>query len=166
MWRSGSASLEAALPTPPPAGRLFRCAATAAAALVIGLLPAAAAAQPAASRVLFRVFLSDGRVLSSYGEWARVEDRVIFSMPAQLTRDPIELHLVSIPSRHVDWPRTESYAASVRAAAYAATRGEADFARFSSEVASTLNEVAKISDPAPPMPLTDEGIDVNVVNGA
>lgn len=120
----------------------------AAAVLIAILLPSAAAAQPAASRVLFRVFLSDGRVLSSYGEWARLEDRVIFSMPTQLSRDPIELHLVTIPSRHVDWPRTESYAESVRAAAYAATRGETDFAAFSSEVAKTLNEVATVKDPA------------------
>jgi hypothetical protein len=110
-------------------------------------LPHIAMAQPAASRVLFRVFLSDGRVLSSYGEWARLDDRVIFSMPSQLSREPIELHLVTIPSQRVDWPRTESYAESVRAAAYAATRGDADFAAFSSEVARTLNEVSQISDP-------------------
>lgn len=120
----------------------------AAIAIVAFVLPSAAAAQPVASRVLFRVFLADGRVLSSYGEWARLDDRVIFSMPTQLSRDPIELHLVTIPSRHVDWMRTESYAESVRAAAYAATRGEADFAAFSSEVAHALNEVSKISDPA------------------
>ena len=100
-----------------------------------------------AGRVLFRVFLSDGRVLSSYGEWARLEDRVIFSMPTQLSRDPVELHLITIPSQRVDWPRTEMYAESVRAAAYAAHRGDADFAVFTSEVAKTLNEVAKISDP-------------------
>ena len=106
-----------------------------------------ATAQPAASRILFRVFLSDGRVLSSYGEWARLDDRVIFSMPTQLSRDPVELHLVSIPSQRVDWPRTESYAESVRAAAYADTRGEADFAAFSGEVAKTLHEVAQIADP-------------------
>lgn len=100
-----------------------------------------------ASRVLFRVFLSDGRVLASYGEWARVDDRVIFSIPTRLNSDPIELHLVNIPSGHVDWPRTELYAESVRAVAYAETRGEADFARFSSEVARTLNEVSRIADP-------------------
>ena len=99
------------------------------------------------SRVLFRVFLSDGRVLSSFGEWARVEDRVIFSMPAQLSRDPIELHLVSIPSRTVDWPRTEAYAESVRAAAYAASRGDADFTAFSADVARVLNDISKIKDP-------------------
>ena len=126
--------------------RVFR---RACAALLLALtLPHIAIAQPAASRVLFRVFLSDGRVLSSYGEWARLEDRVVFSMPTQLSREPVELHLVTIPSQRVDWPRTESYAESVRAAAYAATRGDADFVTFSSEVAKTLNEVSQISDPA------------------
>lgn len=111
------------------------------------LLPALAFAQSPISQVLFRVFLSDGRVLSSYGEWARLEDRVIFSMPARLSADPVELHLVSIPAHQVDWPRTEQYAESVRAAAYAASRGDADFAAFSSDVAKALNDVAKISDP-------------------
>ena len=104
---------------------------------------AVAPRRPSASRVLFRVFLSDGRVLSSYGEWARLDDRVIFSMPTQLSRDPVELHLITIPSQRVDWPRTEMYAESVRAAAYAAHRGDADFAVFTSEVAKTLNEVAE-----------------------
>ena len=122
-----------------------RAAAFVCAALALSSI---ATAQPAASRVLFRVFLSDGRVLSSYGEWARLEDHVIFSMPTQLSREPLELHLVTIPSQRVDWPRTESYAESVRAAAYAATRGDADFAAFSSEVAKTLNEVAQITDPS------------------
>jgi len=112
------------------------------------LCPAVAEAQAPASRVVFRVFLSDGRVLASYGEWARVEDRVIFSIPTRLTSDPVELHLVSIPSGQVDWPRTELYAESVRAVAYAETRGEADFARFSTDLAKALNEVARIADPA------------------
>src|SRR4026207_66467 len=110
-------------------------------------IPSAGFGQANASRVLFRVFLSDGRVLASYGEWARVDDRVIFSMPTQLSRDPVELHLVTIPAGRVDWPRTEQYAESVRAAAYVASRGDADFAAFSSEVAKVLNDVAKIADP-------------------
>ena len=112
------------------------------------LFPSMSFAQNPVSRVLFRVFLTDGRVLSSYGEWARIDDRVIFSMPTQLTRDPVELQLVTIPSHRVDWPRTELYAESVRAAAYAANRGDADFNAFSSEVAKVLNDVAKIEDPA------------------
>ena len=33
-------------------------------------------------------------------------------------------------------------------AAYAANRGDADFAAFSTEVAKTLNDVAQIKDPA------------------
>ena len=104
-------------------------------------------AQTPASRVLFRVFLSDGRVLASYGEWARVEDRVIFSIPTRLTSDPVELHLVNIASERVDWPRTELYAESVRAVAYAETRGEADFGRFSADLAKALNDVSRIADP-------------------
>ena len=105
------------------------------------------AAQEAPSRVLFRVFLLDGRVLASYGEWARIDDRVIFSMPTQMSRDPVELHLVTIPAGRVDWPRTEQYAESVRAAAYAVSRGDADFAAFSSEMAKVLNEISQIADP-------------------
>jgi len=126
---------------------MLRAARCVAIAVVAALIPSEILAQSAASRVLFRVFLVDGRVLSSYGEWARLDDRVIFSMPAQLSRDPVELHLVTIPAQRVDWPRTEQYAVSVRAAAYAASRGDADFAEFSSEVAKVLNEVAQIPDP-------------------
>ena len=124
------------------------CRAAGALLLAAILSPSIASAQAPASRVLFRVFLTDGRVLSSYGEWARLDDRVIFSMPTQLTRDPVELQLVTIPSQRVDWPRTEQYAESVRGAAYAATRGDIDFATFSSEVAKVLNDVAKVEDPA------------------
>ena len=109
--------------------------------------PSVAHAQIPASRVLFRVFLSDGRVLASYGAWARVEDRVIFSIPTRLTADPVELHLVNIPSGRVDWPRTEQYAETVHAVRYADTRGEADFAKFSSELAKALNDVARVADP-------------------
>src|SRR6478735_3929437 len=60
---------------------------------VAAFVPSPASGQSATSRVLFRVFLSDGRVLSSYGEWSRLDDRVIFSMPTQLTHEPIELKL-------------------------------------------------------------------------
>ena len=53
-------------------------AAVAAVALVV---PARAARQRADDATLLRVFLNDGTSLVSYGEPARVGDRVIFSMP-------------------------------------------------------------------------------------
>ena len=105
-------------------------------------------AQEAPSRVLFRVFLTDGRVLSSYGEWARVDDRVVFSMPTRGGSGTSDLHLVSVAADRVDWTRTDEYADSVRAAAYGASRGDADFAQLSANVAKALNDVALIPDPA------------------
>jgi hypothetical protein len=117
----------------------------AAALLAVCLAAPAPAQQPG---LLFRVFLTDGRVLTSYGEWARLEDRVVLSMPLRRGDPAAELHLVSIPASQVDWERTERYAAAVRAQAYAGTRGEADFERLSNEVADTLNAIATIKDPA------------------
>jgi hypothetical protein len=115
---------------------LFGCAA-----------PAAVLAQ-AAEPLLYRVFLSDGTGLASFGEWARVEDRVVFSMPLGVAAGPSDLHLVSLPVQRIDMARTERYAESVRAAHYAANRGEADFAQLSGDVAHALNQVALIKDPA------------------
>lgn len=96
---------------------------------------------------LYRVFLTDGTTLASYGEWARVGEQVIFSMPLAPSAGPGELQLVSLPIDRIDLGRTERYAESVRAAHYAATRGEADFAALSNTVAYTLNQVALMPDP-------------------
>jgi len=110
-------------------------------------LAAPATAQDAPS-TLFRLFLVDGRVLTAYGEWARLEDRVVFSMPTRRGDPSGELHLVTVPAAQVDWERTERYATAIRAQTYAATRGEADFAQLGDEVARTLNTIATIKDPA------------------
>jgi hypothetical protein len=96
---------------------------------------------------LFRLFLTDGRALTSYGEWARLDDRVVFSMPTRRGDPTAELHLVTIPASQVDWARTDRYATALRARAYAATRGEADFAQLGDTVARTLNEIATLKDP-------------------
>lgn len=109
-------------------------------------LAAPAAAQDGESG-LFRLFLTDGRVLTSYGEWARLDDRVVFSMPTRRGDPSAELHLVTIPASQVDWARTDRYATALRARAYAATRGEADFAQLGDTVARTLNEIATLKDP-------------------
>ena len=115
-----------------------------AAAVVIPVRPASAAADEA---TLLRVFLTDGTSLISYGEPARVGDRVIFSMPASTAPNP-PLHLVNLPIARVDWDRTSRYAATARATHYLQTQADTDYAALSNDVASTLNEVARTNDPA------------------
>jgi hypothetical protein len=116
-------------------------------ALLALCLAMPAAAQDGGGSLLFRIFLTDGRVLTSYGEWARLDDRVVFSMPLRRGDPAGELHLVSVAAAQVDWERTERYAVASRAQAYATARGEADFDRLSTEVADTLNAIAAIKDP-------------------
>ena len=90
-----------------------RLAAVLLAAAVMVPVGAAAAAGPD-DVTLLRVFLTDGTSLVSYGEPARVSDRVIFSMPTATTPNP-PLHLVNLPIARVDWDRTTRYAATARA---------------------------------------------------
>jgi hypothetical protein len=100
----------------------------------------------ATDATLFHLFLTDGSTLVSYGEYARLDDRVIFSMPAGGPSDQPRLHVVSLPASAVDWPRTDRYAASARYQHYATTRGEADFVQLTNEVARVLNEIALNTD--------------------
>jgi hypothetical protein len=111
------------------------------------VLTATIAAAQGSAPPLYRVFLSDGRVLASYGEWARVGDQVVFSMPVGLTHGGGDLHLVSLPVGRVDLTRSERYADAVRATQYAATRGDADFAQLSGGVAQALNQIGLVTDP-------------------
>src|SRR5216684_8308697 len=127
---------------------MYSCAIAAvvlAAALVVPVRAAAAAVNDDAT--LLRVFLTDGTSLVSYGEPARVGDRVIFSMPTATTPNP-PLHLVNLPAARVDWDRTTRYAATARASHYVETQAENDYAAISNDVASTLNEVALTAEPA------------------
>jgi len=116
------------------------------AAAVVSPLRAAAAPAPGEATLL-RVFLTDGTSLVSYGEPARVNDRVIFSMPTATTPDP-PLHLVNLPVSRVDWDRTSRYAATARASHYVETQAETDYAALSNDVAATLNEVALTAEPS------------------
>ena len=100
--------------------------------------PAAAAADDVP---LFRVFLTDGSSLISYGEFARLDDSVVFSMPVSTSGTEPQLQLINIESSKVDWPRTLNYADSVRSARYIATRGQADYELLTNEIAQALNDV-------------------------
>ncbi|RPJ85762.1 MAG: hypothetical protein EHM13_00120, partial [Acidobacteria bacterium] len=95
----------------------------------------------------FRVFLTDGTSLISFGEYARVGDRLVFSAPVGTGQDA-PLQLITLPIASVDLARTESYSDTVRYHRYAATRGEADYARLSADVASAIDQMAKANDPA------------------
>jgi hypothetical protein len=97
---------------------------------------------------LFRVFLQDGTSLVSYGEFARLDDRVVFSMPTSATPSTPQLQLINIPSDRVNWARTLDYAESVRASQYIRSRAAADYAVLSNRIADALNAVGETTDPA------------------
>jgi hypothetical protein len=100
----------------------------------------------AGEAMLLRVFLSDGSAVVSYGEYARVGERVVFSMPLGGEPDTPGLQLVNLPASVVDWDRTARYADSARAAHYARTQGESDYAQLTASVARTLNDISGTAD--------------------
>jgi len=106
----------------------------------------AVSVEAATDATLFRLFLKDGATVVSYGEYTRVDDRVVFSMPVGgSTVDP-RLQVVWILASSVDWPRTDRYAQSARYQHYADTKGEEDFAILNNEVARVLNDIALSTD--------------------
>ncbi len=90
----------------------------------------------------FRVFLRDGTAVAIYGDFARVGDRIVFSMAVGGDESPGRLQVVNLPATAVDLEKTEQYALSVRAARYATMQGEADYAALTAEVARAVNLVA------------------------
>jgi len=116
-----------------------------------------AAPASAADALLYRIFLRDGSTLVSYGDYARVADRVVVSIPiGGLEEATPTLHLVSISESSVDWERTDQYAAATRARHYATTQGEADFDSLSTDVARALHDVATTKDAARRLALATE----------
>jgi hypothetical protein len=126
----------------------------AAAALAAAVLVIPARAAPAEDTTLLRVFLTDGTSLVSYGEPAKVGDRIVFSMPTGSGPMP-PLQLVDMPAARVDWDRTSRYAASARATHYIQTQAETDYAALSNDVARTLNDVGQTTDSAKRLQLVE-----------
>ena len=112
-------------------------------AAAIGLLSTSASAANA-SDPQFRLFLTNGTVLACLGEFARVGDRVVFTLPLG---EGGPSQLMSLPASRVDWPRTEAYGDNLRAVRYADARGELDFSALAGDVAGVLNEIAFTKDP-------------------
>jgi hypothetical protein len=114
--------------------------------LVLCAFACAATTEAAAAATLLRLFLNQGGTVVSYGEYARVGDRVVFSMPIGGTEDQPHLQVVTLPAASIDWARTERYASSARRQWYATSRGEEDFERLSTGVARVLSEIAVSTD--------------------
>jgi len=122
--------------------RSIRCALTVCALLLAAGRPAAA------ESLLYRLFLIDGSSLVSYGEFARVADRVVVAIPIGDVGQSPSLQMVSIPEAAVDWTRTDEYSNAVRAQRYGETRGENDYAMLTARVTEALNDIALAPDPA------------------
>jgi hypothetical protein len=103
----------------------------------------------AESVTLFRVFLNDGTAVVSYGEYARVGDRLVFSMPigaVDASAGDTSLHVVNLPLSAVNWTATEKYAESARHSHYLANSAESDYAALAGDVAATLNAIVLAKD--------------------
>jgi len=100
---------------------------------------------PPGDTTLLRVFLKDGSTLLSYGEFSRVGDHVVVSLPLGL--NPLKLQVVSIPESRVDWAKTDAYTDSARAARYAATRGPDDYAALNRLISQQLADINATQDP-------------------
>jgi hypothetical protein len=111
---------------------------------------ACAAPAFAESVTLFRVFLNDGTAVVSYGEYARVGDRVVFSMPiGSIDTNSVvgpNMHVVNLPVSAVNWTLTEKYARSARYAHYMENSAESDYAALAGDVAATLNAIVLAKD--------------------
>lgn len=129
---------------------------------VVSIVVLAAVARPAvaAPATLFRIFLANGTDLVSFGEYARVGDDVIFSVPAGGPADDPRLQLVTLPASAIDWVRTERAADAARADHYARTRGDDEFAQLSNEVARVLNDLAVSPDQPRALALAQRAHDV------
>lgn len=123
------------------------------------LLTVAGAARAAAAQdagAIYRVFLTNGQALPSYGEAAHVGNRLVFTLLLGPAIEPGALQLVSLPIDVVDLDRTIAYATAMRAARYAATRGEADYTAITAEVERSVARLVDVKDPKERLRLAED----------
>lgn len=113
--------------------------------LVVGMASARSLGADELDATILRVFLKDGTAIASFGEYARVGDRIIFSMLLGAGSPP-RLQLVNLPASAIDWASTSRYADAARYARYVASRADADYTALTNEVAKALNQIALASD--------------------
>jgi hypothetical protein len=126
-------------------------------ALISAGVPVGAAAQPAPATSAadavsrdpwFRVFLLDGQIVSTLGEFTRVDDVVVLQVPLGVPDAGGVAHTrtITLAASSVDWARTDAYREAVRRTQFEAAGGERAYAAFTEEVAATLRDVALIPD--------------------
>jgi hypothetical protein len=125
--------------------------------LVLALVAAAGSGVRAQADepLFYRVFLQDGSALVSFGEFARVADRVVVTIPVG-AMDGSNLQLVSIAESLVDWTRTDEYTTAVRATRYARTLGPEHFAQLGNRVAEALHDIRLTEDPVRQLAMAEE----------
>jgi hypothetical protein len=135
-----------------------RLRASVALAIALCAAPAgtAAAGPQGPSTPSYRIFLTDGTPLVSLGEFARVNGRVVFTVPLGVPSNPDALQTVSLPDSAVDWERTERYTDAVRHQTYVLTRGEEDYAALTGAVARALGDIAFATDPSSKLAIAAE----------
>jgi hypothetical protein len=103
----------------------------------------------AAPTAWFRVFLLDGQILSTLGDFTRVDDVVLLQVPAGAPGPGgvPEARTVTVAATAVDWPRTDAYREALRRVQFEEAGGARAYAVFTEEVAATLRDVALLPDP-------------------
>src|SRR5690606_32436821 len=130
-WQRGPSGAVSALDNARKAGEDRRVRG-AAACLPVPLLAGVLSAQAqTAVSPLFRLFLTDGTEVVTYGEFTRLDDQVVAAVPVgALDAAQPELQTVTLAADRVNWPRTEAYLQAVRLAQYTASTAERDYAAF------------------------------------
>ncbi len=102
-----------------------------------------------APHLWYRIFLTDGQVLSIVGDFTRLDDVVMVQVPVSVpgAADIPEARTVTIAATAVDWVRTDAYRDALRRVQMDRSSGERAYAAFTEDVAATLRDVALLPDP-------------------
>jgi hypothetical protein len=103
-----------------------------------------------------RLFLRDGTSVVVFGDFARVGDRVAFTMCVSVPGESERLQTLTLPASRVDWGKTDEYGAAVRGARYARTQGEADYSQLTAAVARALSQVSDRKNPFERLQLAEQ----------
>jgi len=100
----------------------------------------------ATSLEVFRIFLTDGRILNSYGECATLPEELVCVVRLGGGGVAESHDVLTVPLTLVDEVRTREYARALRAAQYGATRGEREYSEMTTDLTRVMAEVEVTTD--------------------